>query len=263
MWSVSVNRQRSQSSVCLLRKTMKDSAVKWEKAFCVNGLLGKMYILLKFKGYHYLGAVVCIFISKYIRWILRLQTVLTGFVTFHWRGFQEKPASPPQQLHSDIIILWPSLKNWISSSWNNTKPVNPMSMRTFWHYITQSFISEETMLISFENSDRIPSSKLITKKVNRGHENLNQIQRNLICLTTGSHSWNITYTPTHFFDHFFFILSHSAIKTAPFCSRLTCLTVVIIKKMFQCTPDTWFTGKLRHGVTMIHQTASVRAEGET
>lgn len=166
------------------------------------------YIFLKFKGYHYLGAVVCIFISKHIRWILRLrfQTVLTGFVTFHWRGLQEKPASPPQQLHSDIIILWPSLKNRISSSWNNTKSINPMSMRTFWHYITQSFILEETMLVSFENSDRIPSSKLITKKVYRGHENWfhclimsNKIQRNLICLTTGSHSWNITYTLTHFF----------------------------------------------------------------
>lgn len=64
--------------------------------------------------------------------------------------------------------------------------------------------------------------------------------------------------------HFFFILPLSlCYKTAPFCSRLTCLTVVIIKKMVQCTPDTWFIVKLRHGVTMIHQTASVRAEGET
>lgn len=124
---------------------------------------------------------------------------------------------------------------------------------------------------------RLPSSKLITKKVYRGHENWfhclimsNKIQRNLICLTTGSHSWNITHTLTHFLiglyrhkkHYFFFIFPLSFCNKNSSMSRLTCLTVVVIKKMVQCTPDTWSIVKLRHGVTMIHQTASVRAEGE-
>lgn len=75
--------------------------------------------------------------------------------------------------------------------------------------------------------------------------------------------FDMVYTDTKSITFSLFSLAHSAIKTAQFCSRLTCLTVVIIKKMVQCTPDTWFIVKLRHGVTMIHQTASVRAEGET
>lgn len=224
----------------------------------MNGPLGKINILLKIKGYHYLGAVVCIVISQYTRWILRLrlQTVLTGFVTFHWKGLQEKPASPPQQLHSDIIILWPSLKNWISSSWNNTKQ---QSILWAWEHfditITKHKASFQKKWCWFplKVKTEIPLQSFLLKRlteVMRIWSLLNYVKSNpdkLICLTIGTHNWNITHTYVfsyglyrHQKHNFFFILPFFIL-----CSRITSLTVVVLKQMVHCTPDTWFNVKLR------------------
>jgi len=157
--------------------------------------------MLQFKGYHYLGGVICVVISQYFRQILRLrlQAVLTGFVTFHWKRLQEKPTSPSQKLHCDNFVLWPSLKNWISSSWNNTKQ----------------------------------QPNVVTKELQRSWES-NPIQTfiSLLALIIETSPINIYAFLYGLFTHkasLLFSLFHSAMRMAQFSFRSACLTVVVKK----------------------------------
>lgn len=100
---------------------------------------------------------------------------------------------------------------------------------------------------------------------------LNPIQTNFICLTTGSHDWNIThkhlcifymvYTDTQSITFSLFSLSHCH-ENGSILHQMNLLSVVVIKQTVQCTLDTWFIVKLRDGVTMLHQMASVRVKVE-